>query len=150
MIKKRWWHDNRTTIWYQMSVQSFETRCTVLGKHHRLFLFWERSGSAWLATEGPRVRASPASLCCGPWARHIYPSLVLIQPMETRPCLTERVLMGRKESNQTKNIGFCTCTRTSTVSTWVSTVFTIFFNFTYCNVYCKGGRGYGALKMAYH
>ena len=29
---------------------------------------WERSGSvvesAWLETEGPRVRASPASLCC--------------------------------------------------------------------------------------
>ena len=47
------------------------------------------------------VRASPASLRCGPWARHIYPSLVLVQPMKTRPCLTERLLMGRKESNQT-------------------------------------------------
>ena len=33
---------------------------------------WWRS---WLETEGPRVWASPASLCCGPWARHIYPSL---------------------------------------------------------------------------
>ena len=46
----------------------------------------------------------------GPWARHIYPSLVLVQPRKTRPCLTERLtrpyiterlLMGRKESNQT-------------------------------------------------
>ena len=33
-----------------------------------------------LETEGPRVRASPASLRCCPWARHIYPSLVLVQP----------------------------------------------------------------------
>ena len=48
-----------------------------------------------------RVRASPASLCCGPWARRIYPSLVLVQPRKTRPCLTESLLMGRKESNQT-------------------------------------------------
>ena len=38
------------------------------------------------------------ALC--PWARHIYPSLVLVQPRKTRPCLTERLLMGRKESNQ--------------------------------------------------
>ena len=34
-------------------------------------------------------------------ARHIYPSLVLVQPRKTRPCLTERFLMGHKESNQT-------------------------------------------------
>ena len=33
--------------------------------------------------------------------RHIYPSLVQVQPRKTRPCLTERLLMGRKESNQT-------------------------------------------------
>ena len=51
----------------------------------------------------PRVQASPASLCCGPWARHIYHSLVLVQPRKTRPCLTERLLMGCKESNQQTN-----------------------------------------------
>ena len=45
--------------------------------------------------------ASIASLCCGPWARHIYPSLVLVQLRNTCPCLTERLLMGCKESNQT-------------------------------------------------
>ena len=33
----------------------------------------------------------------------MYPSLVLVQPRKTRPCLTERLLMGRKESNQTTN-----------------------------------------------
>ena len=31
----------------------------------------------------------------------MYPSLVLVQPRKTRPCITERLLMGRKESNQT-------------------------------------------------
>ena len=40
------------------------------------------------------------ALC--PWARHINPSLVLVQPRKTRPFITERLLMGRKESNQTK------------------------------------------------
>ena len=39
--------------------------------------------------------------------RHIYPNLVLVQPRKTRPCLTKRLLMGRKESNKTKqNLGF--------------------------------------------
>ena len=33
--------------------------------------------------------------------QHIYPSLVLAQPRKTRPCLTERLLTGRKESKQT-------------------------------------------------
>ena len=54
----------------------------------------------------PRGRgfvASPASLSCGPLARHINPSLVLVQPRKTRPCLTERLLMGRKGSNQTNS-----------------------------------------------
>ena len=56
--------------------------------------------SAGLKTDGPRVRASLASLHCGPSARHIYPSLVLVQPRKTCPCLTERLLVGRKESNK--------------------------------------------------
>ena len=43
----------------------------------------------------------------GPWARHIYPSLVLVQPRKTCPFITERLLIGRKESNQTnKSIHF--------------------------------------------
>ena len=68
--------------------------------------------SAWLKTEGPWVQASPASLRCGPWARHIYPSLVLVHHRMTCPCLTERLLMGRKESNQTKHIWFGSSIRT--------------------------------------
>ena len=34
-------------------------------------------------------------------SNHIYHSLVLVQPRKTRPCVTERLLMGRKESTQT-------------------------------------------------
>ena len=67
-------------------------------------VFWKRSGSVvecLTLLERPRVWASPASLRCGPWAKYIYPSLVLVQPRKARPCLTERLLMGRKESNQT-------------------------------------------------
>ena len=36
----------------------------------------------------------------------IYSSLVLVQPRKTCPCLTERLLMGRKESNQTNKTIF--------------------------------------------
>ena len=63
----------------------------------------ERSGSmveCLTRDRGAAGSTSPASLRCGPWARHIYPSLVLVQPRKTRPCLTERLLMGRKESNK--------------------------------------------------
>ena len=34
--------------------------------------------------------------------KNIYPSLVHVQPRKIRPYITERLLMGRKESNQTK------------------------------------------------
>ena len=47
---------------------------------------------------GAAVRASLVSLCCV-----LDPSLVLVQPRKTRPFITERLLMGRKESNQTKH-----------------------------------------------
>ena len=35
--------------------------------------------------------------------RYIYPSLLLVQHMKTRPCLTELLWMVPKESNQTNN-----------------------------------------------
>ena len=34
-------------------------------------------------------------------SKNINPSLVLVQPRKTRPFITEKLLMGRKESNQT-------------------------------------------------
>ena len=35
------------------------------------------------------------------FSKNINPSLVLVQPRKTRPFITERLLMGRKEPNQT-------------------------------------------------
>ena len=39
-------------------------------------------------------------------SKNINPSLVLVQPRKTRPFITERLLMGRKESNQTNIVKF--------------------------------------------
>ena len=37
-------------------------------------------------------------------SKNINPSLVLVQPRKTRPFITERLLKGCKESNQTKKL----------------------------------------------
>ena len=70
------------------------------------------SGAQWLS--GRVLDSRPRGRGFEPHRRHcvvvleqdtfIYPSLVLVQPRKTRPCLTEKVLMGRKESNQTKKV----------------------------------------------
>ena len=39
--------------------------------------------------------------CVVSLSKNINPSLVLVQPRKTRPFITIRLLMGRKESNQT-------------------------------------------------
>ena len=58
---------------------------------------------------GPCLNGVTA-LC--PLARHINPSLVLVQPRKSRPCITERLLMGCKESNQRKTTIQNRCLRT--------------------------------------
>ena len=40
--------------------------------------------------------------CLVSLSKSINPSLVLVQPRKTCPFITERLLMGHKESNQTK------------------------------------------------
>ena len=42
--------------------------------------------------------------CVVSLSKNINPSLVLVQPRKTRPFITERLLMGRKESKQTNNL----------------------------------------------
>ena len=42
--------------------------------------------------------------CVVSLSKNINPSSVLVQPRKTRPFITERLLMGRKESNQTNKI----------------------------------------------
>ena len=64
-------------------------------------------GAQWLS--GRVLNSRPKGRGFEPHWRHcvvslgknIYPSLVLVQPRKTRPFITERLLMGRKESNQT-------------------------------------------------
>ena len=66
------------------------------------------SGAQWLS--GRVFDSRPKGRGFKPHRRHcvvslsknINPSLVLVQPRKTRLFITERLLMGRKESNQTK------------------------------------------------
>ena len=70
--------------------------------------FW---GAQWLS--GRVLDSRPKGRGFEPHRRHcvvslsknIDPSLVLVQPRKTRPFITERLLMGRKESNQTNTVG---------------------------------------------
>ena len=65
-------------------------------------LSWERSGSVVeCLTRAPGSSFTGVTVL---WPLSIYPSLVLVQRNKARPCLTERLLMGRKESIQTNKI----------------------------------------------
>ena len=65
-------------------------------------------GAQWLS--GRVLDSRPKGRRFEPHRRHcvvslnknINPSLVLVQPSKTHHFITERLLMGRKESNQTK------------------------------------------------
>ena len=69
-------------------------------------------GAQWLSgreldsrPRGRRLKLNRHHSAVVSLARHIYPSLVQVQPRKTCPCLTLRLLMGRKESNQTNKKG---------------------------------------------
>ena len=53
--------------------------------------------------EGAQTRASTASLHCVLAQDTFILAKYWFQPRKTCPFITERLLMGRKESNQTKN-----------------------------------------------
>ena len=67
-------------------------------------------GAQWLSgrvlDSRPRGRGFESHWrhCVVSLSKNINPSLVLVQPRKTRPFITERMLMGRKESNQIKQI----------------------------------------------
>ena len=64
-------------------------------------------GAQWLSGRVLDSRPKGSGLkphghhCVVSLSKNINPSLVLVQPRKTRPYITERLLMGRKESNQT-------------------------------------------------
>ena len=76
---------------------------------HNIFKYMIFQGALWLS--GRVLNSRPKGPGFEPHRRHcvvslsknINPSLVLVQPRKTRPFITERLLMGRKESNQTKH-----------------------------------------------
>ena len=63
----------------------------------------ERSGSVVVFDSRSRGRGFEPHRrhCVVSLSKNINPSLVLVQPRNTRPFITERLLMGRKKSNQT-------------------------------------------------
>ena len=71
---------------------------------HDIFI----KGALWLSgrvlDSRPRGRGSEPHRrhCVVSLSKNINSSLVLVQPRKTRPFITEKLLMGRKESNQTK------------------------------------------------
>ena len=60
-------------------------------------------GAQWLNGRVPRDRGFEPHRrhCVVSLSNAIIPSLVLVQPRKTRPFITERLWIGRKESNQT-------------------------------------------------
>ena len=64
-------------------------------------ILWELSGRVLYS--GPKGRRfEPYQRhCVVSLSKNINPSLVLVQPRKTCPFITEKLLMGRKESNQT-------------------------------------------------
>ena len=93
----------------QTGKDSVNTSCTeVLEGRKQHLNGWERSGSVVECLTRDRGAAGSSltgftALC--PRARHINPSVVLVQTRKTCPFITERLLIGRKETNQTnKNI----------------------------------------------
>ena len=63
--------------------------------------------------------------CVVSLSKNIYPSLALVQPRKTRPCLTERLLMEHKESNLTKPVDWLR------MCGYLEAVFSILAPFTY-------------------
>ena len=62
-------------------------------------------GVQWLSGTLLDLRPrGPGRYCVVSLSKNINPSLVLVQPRKTCPFKIERLLMGRKESNQTKQI----------------------------------------------
>ena len=77
------------------------------------FLRWEGSGSVEECLTRDRGATGVTALCHV--VLHINPSLVLVKPSKTRPYITERLLMGLKESNQTKQTKHPFCLLSSVV-----------------------------------
>ena len=112
--------ENKSIIWVllkQVGLQQCTSSLVIMfGKYLR-----ERSGSVVKCLTWDRGAAglslTGATALC-PWARHINPSLVLFPQRKTHPYITERLLMGCKESNQTNKIGIYSHPAKNSQTTW--------------------------------
>ena len=72
---------------------------------YHMFIWQYFMGAQWLSDRVLDSRLKGRGfephrrLCVVSLSKNINPSLVLVQPRTTRPFITERVLMGRKESS---------------------------------------------------
>ena len=104
-------HSAKTTIKWKIRkwFLAHQTKSSAVSTPMRKFYLTcrERSGLVVECLTQDRGTAGSSltsvTLLC-PWSRHINPSLVLIQPRKTRLYITERLLMGRKESDQTNKL----------------------------------------------
>ena len=77
-----------------------------------MFTLFAQTGAQWLSDRVLDTRQKGCRFehhrrhCVVSLRKNINPSLVLVQPRKTRPYITERLLMGRKESNQTNKQKF--------------------------------------------
>ena len=100
--KKFWQTKVGSKSTYKMEIQDCKAFLVKSCKQIRLHL---RSGSVVECLTRYRGAKCLSLICVTvlcPWARHINSSLVLVQPRKTCPYITERLLIGRKVSNQTK------------------------------------------------
>ena len=88
--------------WYSQNLGWYSN----LSIHSHRWGKWEHSGSVVECLTQDKGAAGSSltgiTVLC-PWARHIYPSLVLVQPRNTHPNITENCWLVCKESNQTNN-----------------------------------------------
>ena len=81
--------------------------CTVIV--HFIRSIHQSEGAQWLSCRVLDLRPKGRGLephwrhCVVSLSKNINPCLVLVQPRKTRPFITEKLWMGRKESNQTNN-----------------------------------------------
>ena len=88
-------------ILYERNIVSLDPHYSILGNPgHYLGAQWLRGRVLDSRTKGGRLEPHRRH-CVVSLSKNINPSLVLVQPRKTRPYITERLLMGRKESNQT-------------------------------------------------
>ena len=72
-----------------------------------IIMLMERVGAHWLSGRVLDSRQRGRGFdphrrhCVVSLSKNINPSLQLVQPRKTHPFITERLLIGRKESNQT-------------------------------------------------